>query len=162
MVDLRLLGKNVALERGIGGHVGAVQSSRVASASAEAQRRSRHSLVNRSDVERHAEMAFAAARQISPAKQEHWPGLAEGHLPISGKRAGRIADVIGPAKSERLSAGNGSLAAKLIPVVKQRSRAEVESAAKRKDVIESLHGVESELARVAHAVLIETAAVIEC
>jgi len=161
MVDLRLFGEDIALERRIAGHISAVQTERIARVPGEAQCRPRHALVNRSDVEGHAEVAFAAASQVSPAKQEHRSGFAEGHLPISGKRAARIAGVVGPAERERLSAGNRSLAAKLISVIKQSSGTEVESAAKREDVIDSLHGVESELARVAHTVLIEAAAVIE-
>lgn len=100
MIDLRLLGEDVALERRIRSYVSAVQSKRVAGTAGEAERRARNALVNRSDVECHAEMTFAAASQIPPAKQEHRSGFAECQLPISGKRAGRIADVIGPAEAE--------------------------------------------------------------
>lgn len=100
MIDLRLLGEDVALERRIRSYVSAVQSKRVAGTAGEAERRARNALVNRSDVECHAEMTFAAASQIPPTKQEHRSGFAECQLPISGKRAGRIADVIGPAEAE--------------------------------------------------------------
>src|SRR5579884_855383 len=146
MVDLCLLGKNIALERRIGAHFSAVQPKRVAGATGEAQGRARHTLIDCADIECHSKMAFAAPRDVSPAEQEHRSCLAEDHLPVSGKRVSRVADVVGATERERLSAGNRCLAAELIAVVEQRSGTEVESAAEREDVIQRLHGTESELA----------------
>src|SRR5579884_1650019 len=146
MVDLCLLGKNIALERRIGAHFSAVQPKRVAGATGEAQGRARHALIDCADIERHSKMAFAAACDVSPAEQEHRSSLAEGHLPVSGKRVRRIADVVGAAERERLSAGNRRLTAELVAVVEQRPGTQVESAAEREDVIQRLQGTKSELA----------------
>lgn len=86
MIELRLLGENVALDRRIGGYVTAIQSSAIACAAGKIQSRARNSLIDRSDIEGDTEVTLAPASKVSKAEEEHRSGCAEMQLAAAGKR----------------------------------------------------------------------------
>src|SRR5207248_610160 len=137
------------------------QAGGIGRSAGKVQRSARHSLIHSSNINGHAKVALTATSKIAEAKQKHRSRLAELKLSIAFEWVRWIAGVVNSTKRNRLSTGNDCTAAELIAAVHHHARAQMESAAERKDVVKRLHRPQVQTAGVANPILVESATIVE-
>src|SRR5580692_1173962 len=159
-VDLRLLGLNVALNRGSRSDRTAVRPARVARAPGEVERHVRRASINRADFNRNGE-PVPPRHKVAESHAQHRPRLLERNLPRAAHRIARIAHISNAVQRKRLPARHRSRGRDLISVVEQRAGTQMKASMKREPVEMRLARAEVQPPVVADAVFVKCPVVTE-